>query len=305
VLGDLEGILRRRLGADVELELVPGEGIPEILSDAAQLEQVILNLAVNAREAMPHGGVVRVETALVTLRESQLVEGADVLSPGDYVRISVSDTGPGIPEALRERIFEPFFTTKGAHVGGAGFGLSTVQRIVRGHGGGIAIETERGRGVTFHIHLPVRAATSIEAPPEVAAVTLPRPVSGVRVLVVEDDPSVRELIQRSLQREGHAVAAVGTAADALRAFDGARPPFDVVVLDVVLPDRSGPVLARALRRRHPTVGVVYASGYGDHPDNEREPGIFLAKPFSTQELQVAVPRAIAPAPAAPREADRA
>jgi two-component system cell cycle sensor histidine kinase/response regulator CckA len=176
---------------------------------------------------------------------------------------------------------------------------------VRGHGGGIALESVRGRGTTFHIHLPVRAATLIEAPPEIAAVTLPRAVSGVRVLVVEDDPAVRELIQRSLQREGHAVAAVGTAADALRAFDGARPPFDVVVVDVVLPDRSGPVLARALRRRHPAVGIIYASGYGDHPDADREPGIFLAKPFSTQELQVAVLRAIAPAPVTPQEADRA
>jgi PAS domain S-box-containing protein len=305
VVGDLEGILRRRLGKDVELELVPGEGIPAILSDAAQLEQVILNLAVNAREAMPDGGLVRVETALVTLRESQLVEGAEVLAPGDYVRISVSDSGPGVPAAVRDRIFEPFFTTKSKGVGGAGFGLSTVQRIVRGHGGGIALDTVRGRGATFHIHLPVRPAAVLESAPEVAAVALPQPVSGVRILVVEDEPAVRGLMQRSLQRQGHAVVAVGTAADALRAFDGARPPFDVVVVDMVLPDRDGVVVARALRRRQASVGIIYASGYGEHTSADHEPGIFLPKPFSTLELQLAVQRALPEASAPTQQADRA
>jgi two-component system cell cycle sensor histidine kinase/response regulator CckA len=305
VVSDLEGILRRRLGLDVLLDLDLGEGVPEILSDAAQIEQVILNLAVNAREAMPAGGSVRLETTIVTLAESQLVEGTEVLSPGDYVRISVSDTGPGVPAALRERIFEPFFTTKNGAAGAAGFGLSTVQRIVRGHGGGIVVDRAPGGGAVFHVHLPMRVPSASEVAPEVAAVSLPEPVSGVRVLVVEDDPAVRELMRRSLQRDGHAVAAVGTAADALRAFDGARPPFDVVVIDVVLPDRTGPVLARALRRRLPTVGVVYASGYGEHIDTDREPGLFLTKPYTPAELQNAVQRALPRAPASDRQADLA
>ena len=307
VIGDLQGILERRLGPGIELDLQLAEQLPEILSDPAQLEQVILNLAVNAREAMPDGGQVRVETTSALLTETMLVEGGDVLPPGRYVRISVGDTGKGIPSALRDRIFEPFFTTKSGGALGAGFGLSTVQRIVRGHGGGILLESTPGRGAAFHIHLPIRDATTLAAAPEVAAAVLPASVSGVRVLVVEDDPNVRELMQRSLQRDGHAVAAVGTAADALRAFDGARPPFDVCVIDIVLPDRSGPVLARALRRRHPKVGVVYASGYGEYTGADREPGLFLAKPFTPAELQAAIERSLAHAvpPVEERQADRA
>ena len=299
VVTDLDGILRRRLGPGIDLDLRLTDGLPDILSDPAQLEQVVLNLAVNTREAMPNGGQVRVETQRCQLHKTTLVEGGDILPPGDYVRISVGDTGPGISSAVRERIFEPFFTTKSGGSVGAGFGLSTVQRIVRGHGGGIVLDTSQGRGAVFHIHLPVRQVSAPAAAPEVAAAVLPRSVSGVRVLVVEDDPSVRELMHRSLQRDGHAVAAVGTAADALRAFDGPRPPFDVVVIDIVLPDRSGPVLARALRRRHPKVGVVYASGYGEYAGADREPGLFLAKPFTPVELQGAVQRALAlmaPAP---------
>jgi CheY-like chemotaxis protein len=305
VVADLEAILCRRLGFGVLLELKLSERVPEILSDAAQLEQVILNLAVNAREAMPEGGDVRVETALVTLGEGLPVEGTDVLAPGNYVRISVSDTGPGVPSEIRDRIFEPFFTTKGPGASAGGFGLSTVQRIVRGHGGGIVVDSVPEGGAVFHIHLPVREPTTTGVAPEVAAVSLPRPVSGVRLLVVEDDPAVRELMRRALGRDGHAVAAVGSAADALRAFDGARPPFDVVVIDVVLPDRSGPVLARALRRRHPGVGVVYASGYGEYGGADREPGVFLPKPFTPVELQTAIQRALPQAPSAPIQAEQA
>ena len=307
VIGDLEGILKRRLGADIELELRLGEELPEILSDPAQLEQVILNLAVNAREAMPEGGQVRVETSVPLLTETTLVEGGDVLPPGRYVRISVGDSGKGISSSVRERIFEPFFTTKSGGAVGAGFGLSTVQRIVRGHGGGIVMESSPGRGAVFHIHLPIRHAPTLAAAPEVAAAVLPAVVSGVRVLVVEDDPNVRELMLRALRRGGHAVVAVGTAADALRAFDGARPPFDVCVIDLVLPDRSGTVLARALRRRHARVGVVYASGYGEYMGTDGEPGLFLAKPFTPVELESAIARAleqVAP-PADERQADLA
>jgi PAS domain S-box-containing protein len=165
VVGDLEGILRRRLGPGVVLELNLADSLPQILSDPAQLEQVILNLAVNAREAMPDGGQVRVETTRAQVTDGILVEGADLLPAGDYVRISVSDTGPGVPQGVRERIFEPFFTTKSAGQGGAGFGLSTVQRIVRGHGGGIVLDSAPGRGSIFHIHLPVREASGIAAAP--------------------------------------------------------------------------------------------------------------------------------------------
>jgi CheY-like chemotaxis protein len=185
---------------------------------------------------------------------------------------------------MRHRIFEPFFTTKSTSGGGSGFGLSTVQRIVRGHGGGIVLESVPGEGAVFHINLPVREPAIGAAAPEMAAAVLGAARSGVRVLVVEDDPTVRELMSRALNAHGHAVVATPTAAEALRAFDGARPPFDVVVIDVMLPDRSGPVLARALRRRLPRVAIVYASGYGEQVGEEREPGLFLSKPFTPSDL---------------------
>ena len=307
VVSDLEGILRRRLEPGVQLDLQLGAALPVIPSDSAQLEQVILNLAVNAREAMPEGGQVIVRTDRHVLTEPMIVEGGDLLPAGEYVRISVGDSGLGIPDAVRHRIFEPFFTTKAGGGVGAGFGLSTVQRIVRGHGGGIALDNVPGEGAVFHIHLPVRGASAPEAAPEVAAVTLRSSRSGVRVLIVEDDPTVRELMKRALKGHGHAVAAVATAAEALRAFDGARPPFDVAVIDVVLPDRSGPVLAGALRRRLPSVAIIYASGYGENIGEDREPGLFLSKPFTPTELGEAIQRALAQS--APREtvreADRA
>ena len=312
VVTDLEGILRRRLGPGTRLELRLGDELPVILSDSAQLEQVILNLAVNAREAMPRGGKVRVHTEGCVLTESLLVEGGDLLAPGDYVRISVGDSGPGIAHHVRDRIFEPCFTTKAGGGVGSGFGLSTVQRIVRGHGGGILLESSPGEGAVFHIHLAVRQADLLGAAPAVAAAALPVPRSGVRVLVVEDEPSVRDLMERALHVAGHAVVAVGTAADALRAFDSARPAFDVVIIDVVLPDRSGPVLAGALRHRHASVAVVYASGYGEYIGVDREPGRFLSKPFTPAELSDAIQRAltlvtpqVAGSSPQPREADRA
>ena len=312
VVSDLEGILRRRLGPEIQLALRLGGDLPAILSDSAQLEQVILNLAVNAREAMPEGGEVRVHTERRVLTESRLLDGGDLLPPGEYVCITVGDSGPGIADDVRGRMFEPFFTTKADGGVGAGFGLATVQRVVRAHGGGIVLDSGPVQGAAFHVHFPVRHASALEAAPEVAAAALREPMSGVRVLVVEGDPSLRELMKRALHQEGHAIAAVGTAADTLRASDGARPPFDVVIIDMVLLDRSGPALARALRRRHPTVGLVYASGYGEYTGVDRDPGCFLSKPFTPTELGDAVQRALSLATTRvtrgstlPPEADRA
>lgn len=304
VVHDLEGILCRRLGPGVRLELRLGGELPIILSDPAQLEQVILNLVVNACEAMPGGGDVRIETARLELDEPVLVEGGALVAPGNYVRLTVCDTGPGVPSSVRDRIFEPFFSTKVDGIsggvpggsGGGGFGLSTVQRIVRGHGGGVVLEDSDDSGAAFHVYLPIRDGLRREAVPEMASTALPPPTSGVRILVVEDDPNVRELMRRMLVGDGHAVATVATAADGLRAFDGARPPFDAVLIDLVLPDRPGGVLARALRRRRPDLAVLYVSGYGEQAETDREPGGFLAKPFTLVGLRDALQRALAEAP---------
>ena len=195
---------------------------------------------------------------------------------------------------------------------GLGLGLATVLRVVRAHGGGIVLDRSSVPGAAFHVHFPVRQASAHEAAPEVAAAALPAPKSGVRVLSVEGDPSLRELMKRALHQQGHAIAAAGTAADALRAFDSARPPFDVVIIDMVLPDRLGPSLAQALRRRHPSVGLVYASADQEYTGADRDPGCFLSKPFTAVDLGDAVQGAlslattrVARSRALPPEADRA
>ena len=286
--------------------------MPAIVSDPAQLEQVILNLAVNAREAMPEGGEVRVHTERRVLTESEVPDGGGLLPPGEYVCITVGDSGPGVADDVRGRMFEPFFTTKADGEAGLGLGLATVLRVVRTHGGGIVLDKSSVPGAAFHVHFPVRQASAHEAAPEVAAVALLAPKSGVRVLVVEGDPSLRELMKRALHQQGHAIAAAGTAADALRAFDSAGPPFDVVTIDMVLPDRPGSSLAQALRRRHPSVGLVYASAYREYTGIDRDPGCFLSKPFTAAELGDAVQDAVslvatrvASSRSLPAEADRA
>ena len=316
IVSDLEGILRRMLGPEIRLALQLGGDLPAILSDPAQLEQMILNLAANAREAMPEGGEVRVRTERRVLTESKLPDEGDPLLPGEYVCITVGDSGTGVADDVRGWMFEPFFTTKADGEAGLGLGLATVLRVVRAHGGGIVLDKSSVPGAAFHVHFPVRQAyaheAAPEAAPEVAAAALPAPRSGVRVLAVGGDPSLRELMKRALHQQGHAIAAVGTAAEALRAFDSARSPFDVVIIDMVLPDRLGPSLAQALRRRHPSVGLVYASAYGEYTGVDRDPGGFLSKPFTAAELgdalqgalSLVTPR-VARSRARPAEADRA
>ena len=274
---------------------------------------MILNLAANAREAMPEGGEVWVRTERRVLTESKLPDEGDLLPPGEYVCITVGDSGPGIADDVRGRMFEPFFTTKTDGEGGSGLGLATVLRVVRAHGGGIVLDNGPVRGAAFHVHFPVRHASAHEAAPEAAPeVALRAPRSGVRVLAVEGGSSLRDLMKRALHQQGHAITAVGTAADALRAFDSARPPFEVVIIDMVLPDRLGPSLALALRRRHPSVGLVYASGYREYRGVDRDLGCFLSKPFTATELGYAVQGALSlvatrvpRSRALPAEADRA
>ena len=282
----------RQLCHDVRLEVRPRSALPSTVGDAAQFEQVLLNLVVNARDATQEGGVITVETSAERMDEPFLVEGSDTPLPaGEYVRLTVRDTGSGIPLEARRRIFEPFFSTKEGR-GGSGFGLSTVQRIAQTHGGGIRVETEVGKGTAFHVYLPAYAAS---VPLEVQAATLSEPRGGYRVLVVEDDDGVRALLQRLLEREGHSVVAVAAAPEAIKAFDGARPAFDVVLVDVVLSERSGPDLVKALRRRAPELPVVYVTGYGAEAAQARgvEPSdLILSKPFSARALRDALGRAL-------------
>ena len=300
-------ILRRTLGEDLEVRVGGTDTLPPIRGDAAQIEQVILNLAVNAREVMPEGGRLEIETISEVIRTSLATETGS-LESGPYVRLTVRDTGPGIDAATRKRIFDPFFTTKGQGEGGAGLGLSTVRRLVRGMGGGIRIESVVGRGTAFHVYLPVRTDTGAE-------VTAPEPpvepasLRPLRILVVEDDPEIRRLLERVLRQDGHTVASAETAAEGLETFDRIRPPFELLVTDVVLPDRPGPALHEALQRRVEGLPAVYTSGYDEETVRRRSGdavgAVFLPKPFTADGARRAVARAMARAEGSDGERTRA
>jgi signal transduction histidine kinase/ActR/RegA family two-component response regulator len=291
VVEDLKGIMARSLGPAVQLTVEGEPGLPELHADPAQLEQVVLNLAINAKEAMPSGGHVAIRSESVQLTEPLVAVGTTLL-PGLYVLLSVTDTGQGIPAEVRGRIFEPFFSTKVRPSSASGFGLSTVDRIVRGLGGAISLESEPPKGTRFRIYLPVRAPAPTL--PEVREPVADVPPRG-RVLLVEDDPAVRSVTLRILAREGFSVMAVGAAREALQVFDRVRPQFQAVVCDISLPDRSGPELLRLLRNRVPELPAVYISGYGREklPVPLEPISSFLEKPFTPQDLAAAVTRAVA------------
>jgi len=304
-IGDLATVLDRTVGGNVSFDLEVEPGLPELQVDPAQVDQIVLNLVVNARDAMPDGGSVAVRMGRMELDEPLQAIG-DELRPGEYVVIHVLDTGVGIAEERREAIFDPFVSSKteleGA-TGPTGLGLPTVRRIARGYGGAVTVEGREGRGTDFGVWLPVRARRSTALPDVV------RPGGGPvthRVLLVEDDPSARSAVTRALIADGHEVVAVGSVAEAIRVFDRASPRFDLVVSDLLLPDRSGMELVEAVHQRSPGLPVVYISGYGAErvADRTRNPGeVFLPKPFSLREFSEAVTRAMAGARAGRRDDD--
>jgi CheY-like chemotaxis protein len=251
--------------------------------DPGQVEQVVMNLVVNARDAMPQGGRITVEAADAVLDHAALADAPDV-KPGNFVMLSVSDTGVGMPPEVRARIFEPYFTTK--DVGkGTGLGLSTAYGIVRQSDGHIAVSSELGRGTTFRIYLPCS-----EAPPQAAfdPSVEKMPDGTEHILLVEDDPSVRRLSKELLVRLGYSVteAASGRAGLALGSDDTRH--FDLALCDVILGDMSGPAVAEALRALRPSIRVLYMSGYTDEAIvktgvlDEGKP--FLQKPFTPMQL---------------------
>jgi PAS domain S-box-containing protein len=272
-------LLRRLIGADVELVIRPGAAGAHVLADRGQLEQVIVNLAVNARDAMPDGGTLTIET---TLRDDA------------HVALAVRDTGVGMDEETRSRVFEPFFTTK--HDGrGTGLGLATVDGIVAQSGGRILVESEPGRGASFTVLLPLAAAQVGEAPsaPERAA-----PVVDGRptVLVADDEALVRGLIVDGLERAGYDVLAAADGREALELARVRLEPIDLLVTDIVMPGMSGRDLAEQLVAERPELKILFVSGYpgGAPGDEAAAPGPrFLQKPFTLGELAAAVAEAIA------------
>lgn len=292
VLSEMAHLLNRLIGEKLQLQLVHAPDLGAIRADKRQLEQVLMNLVVNARDAMTEGGTIRIETEACHLDEDQKRDRV-VLPAGDYSLIRVIDTGCGIPADRLEKIFEPFYTTKGVGKG-TGLGLSTVYGIVKQSGGFIFVESEPGRGSSFHLYFPVHTPDA-EAPasPEAAAPTTtpPRPGEGV-ILLVEDEAPVRAFASRALRLRGYTVIEAGNAEEALQTLEDPELDVDVFVTDVVMPGMDGPSWVREARRLRPDVRVVFVSGYAEDclsEDQARIPNsVFLPKPFSLNDLTATV-----------------
>ncbi len=281
-------LLRRLLREDVQVSVSLAPDLWTVRCDPAQLQQVIVNLAVNARDAMPRGGRLELETRNERVEPEQ--EGRVGVASGEYVVLAVADSGEGMTDDARSHVFEPFFTTK-APGRGTGLGLATVYGIVRQSGGEVRVETEPGRGTRFEIHLPRAEAAPAPAPAE-APRPAPRPGGDEMVLVLEDDPRVREMTVRALRGGGYRVIEAGRARDALALVAGGAPELRLLVTDVVMPEMSGRDAAEALQRSVPGLRVLYVSGYAQHVIAHRgvlDPGVeFLAKPFTASTLLLRV-----------------
>jgi CheY-like chemotaxis protein len=288
-------VLQRTLGEDCRVTLLLDPGAGAVRADPGQLEQVLLNLAINARDAMPRGGRLSVETAGVELSErSAVVAHGVTVRPGRYVQLAVSDTGHGMDKETLAHVFEPFFTTKGIGQG-TGLGLATVYGIVKQSDGYVWAYSEPGRGTTIKLYLPVTQDTAEPAADGPAAT---RAAAGELVLIVEDELQVRRIAARALTEAGYRVLEADSGERALEILRrNGRPAL--VLADVVMPGVSGSALAAAVARLVPGVPMLFTSGYTDAEILRRgllEPGAeFLAKPFSPEGLVRAVKARIAPA----------
>jgi two-component system, cell cycle sensor histidine kinase and response regulator CckA len=287
IVEDLQKMLRRIVGEDIQLDtrlVSPGR----VHADVGQIEQVIVNLVVNARDAMPSGGLLSIETSTSTVNEAEAARIG--VRPGRYVVLGVADTGCGMDAPTLARIFEPFFTTK--PVGkGTGLGLATVFGIVKQNNGGLAVQSQVGHGSTFHVYLPLLdtdQATAVVIP------ELDARHGSESILVVEDDPQLRSVIQRRLLSLGYRITVAHDARSAVRVLGDAR--VDLLLTDLVMPGMDGRALASRALTSHPSLKVVFMSGYTEHaavktaalgPEEH-----FIAKPFTGAELSVAIRRAL-------------
>lgn len=294
VIAEVSNLLKRLLGETVKLQVKHGRNLGAVRADPGQLEQVIVNLAVNARDAMPGGGVVTLQTYAVSPDEARRI-GSDILPVAPYTALRVSDTGTGIPASLLPKIFEPFFTTK--EVGkGTGLGLSTVYGIVKQSGGFIFAESEEGKGTSFVIYLPVHRADAGEVRSRGKTKGGAGELWGTgTILLVEDEAMVRAVAERALTRHGYTVLTAENGEAALEIL-AREDQVDLMISDVVMPTMDGPTTVRAARETHPDLPILFISGYAEEQlrksiDLERV--AFLAKPFSVQKLAEAARDALA------------
>jgi PAS domain S-box-containing protein len=286
-LNRLHGLLGRLLGAEIELVTrgAPNTGLAAI--DPGPLEQVLVNLAINARDAMPDGGVLSIAADSVVLDEHEA--RARAIAPGEYVRITVSDTGHGITAEMRERIFEPFFTTK-PEGKGTGLGLAIVYSVLRGAGGHVEVQPTDGPGAHFVLHLPSATRSGVAA---TASLPAPRAHGSGRVLVVDDRDEVRRFVERGLRDRGFELRTAGSAREALDVLDGGWRP-DLLLCDVRMPGTSGPALVQMLRERGDRVPVLYMSGQHDGAVGLSADDTVIAKPFTIDALVTAIGAAALP-----------
>ena len=306
-LSDLTMLLRRLIGEKVKLDLVHGRDLWPVKVDVSQFEQVVVNLAVNARDAMPDGGKLTVRTANVTADEATQLAYKG-MPAAEYVRIDVIDTGTGIPPDIVDKIFEPFFSTK--EVGkGTGLGLSTVYGIVKQTGGFIYVDSETGKGTSFRIFLPRHHPEKEVASDPVAANGAAREASAEAkprtdltgqgtILLVEDEEGLRSLNARGLRSRGYSVIEASNGVEALEALEEKDGAVDLVVSDVVMPEMDGPTLLKTMRGKNPDLKIIFVSGYAEDafekslPENQQF--AFLPKPFTLSQLVAAVKETMTP-----------
>ena len=289
LVAEFEKLVLRLIGEDVHLEHLFDVDVLKVKIDKNQIEQVLLNLAVNARDAMPDGGHLTIRTSRVSVDKAGLAGLLGTINVGDYAELSVTDTGQGIEKPTLQQIFEPFFTTKSPGKG-TGLGLATVLGIVEQHGGNILVESEVGRGACFKILLPL---TDAELEPELVNDALLAPVGGTEnILVVDDDELVCRLVVDTLAAQGYQVTTCSGSAEALNAATDTKARFDLILLDVIMPEMNGPELYRQIKSAHPGIAVLYMSGNSDNMLGERgvlDEGVaLLKKPFGPDQILYAV-----------------
>jgi CheY-like chemotaxis protein len=288
IIANFVKLLRRTVQENITIETIPGEGLPLILADSGQIDQVIMNLVINAQDAMPHGGVITIETSVVDSETASLPELREV-QPGPPVMLSVSDNGIGMDEETCKKIFEPFFTTK--ELGkGTGLGLATVYGIICQHGGTVQVISNPGTGTTFKLYFPSSAI--VTAPSESPFSALQETTGHETILVAEDNEMVRNLTVSILKRQGYQVLTAANCREAMNHINQHPIPLHLLLTDVIMPDGNGKDLYGKVSAVYPTIRVIYMSGYtGNVLSNHGilEEGIaFIQKPFSIKTLTVKV-----------------